>query len=104
MNNNSSSGGSVVVVVGPNVITGGNVSTGGTIIVQSGTGTNLVPAQWITHTIAINASCAGDTTSSPKPKDDRDGCDCAKCKDFYPYAEPNQENGTLICYRCRHGW
>ena len=31
-----------------------------------------------------------------------DGCICCKCNEFYPYAEPNQENGTLICYSCRH--
>lgn len=36
-----------------------------------------------------------------KIKDDRDGCDCVKCKSFYPFAEPNQEDGTLICFSCR---
>jgi formylmethanofuran dehydrogenase subunit E len=39
-----------------------------------------------------------------KKKDNRDGCDCKKCKEFYPYAEPNQEDGTLVCYKCRMGW
>ena len=32
------------------------------------------------------------------------GCSCQKCGEFYPYAEPNQENGTLVCYPCRHGF
>lgn len=39
-----------------------------------------------------------------KKKKDKDGCDCKKCKEFYPYAEPNQDDGTLLCYRCRTGW
>ncbi|CAB4196757.1 hypothetical protein UFOVP1290_277 [uncultured Caudovirales phage] len=39
-----------------------------------------------------------------KSSDDRDGCDCKKCGDFCKYAEPNQSDGTLICYKCRMGW
>jgi hypothetical protein len=30
-----------------------------------------------------------------------DGCACAHCGEFYFYAVPNQENGTLICFACR---
>jgi hypothetical protein len=30
-----------------------------------------------------------------------DGCACAKCQEFYFYAEPNQPDGTLICFLCR---
>lgn len=30
-----------------------------------------------------------------------DGCACIKCKEFYKYAEPNQSDGTLICFNCR---
>lgn len=37
-------------------------------------------------------------------KENKDGCNCKKCKEFYPYAEPNQDDGTLVCYSCRHGW
>lgn len=33
-----------------------------------------------------------------------DGCICIKCKVFVPYAEPNQEDGTMICYSCRSQW
>lgn len=33
-----------------------------------------------------------------------DGCSCKKCKEFFEYAEPNQEDGTLICWACRHGY
>ena len=30
-----------------------------------------------------------------------DGLFCAKCHEFYMMAEPNQEDGTLICWSCR---
>lgn len=30
-----------------------------------------------------------------------DGMSCIVCQDFFPMAEPNQENGSLICYACR---
>ena len=30
-----------------------------------------------------------------------DGMRCSKCNDFFPMAEPNMENGTLMCWRCR---
>lgn len=39
-----------------------------------------------------------------KKKKDSDGCTCRKCKEFFPYAEPNQDDGTLICYGCRMVW
>lgn len=37
-------------------------------------------------------------------KEKSDGCSCKKCKEFYQYAEPNQDDGTLICYGCRMSW
>lgn len=30
-----------------------------------------------------------------------DGMHCSNCREFYSMAEPNQEDGTLICYSCR---
>lgn len=36
-----------------------------------------------------------------KKKDGSDGETCIKCKNFYPMAEANQKDGTLICYSCR---
>ena len=35
------------------------------------------------------------------PSNKLDGMYCCKCKNYYQYAEPNQDNGTLICYSCR---
>lgn len=31
-----------------------------------------------------------------------DGMICNKCKSFYDFAEPNQEDGSMICYSCRN--
>jgi formylmethanofuran dehydrogenase subunit E len=31
-----------------------------------------------------------------------DGMRCQKCHNFYEFAEPNQVNGSLICYSCLH--
>ncbi len=31
-----------------------------------------------------------------------DGMLCEKCKTFYEFAEPNQDNGSMICYSCRN--
>lgn len=30
------------------------------------------------------------------------GCKCIKCGENFPYAEPNQKDGTLICWSCRN--
>ena len=30
-----------------------------------------------------------------------DGMNCAKCREFHHMAEPNQPDGTLICWSCR---
>lgn len=32
----------------------------------------------------------------------KDGYICTKCRELFPYAEPNQKDGTLICYSCRN--
>lgn len=32
-----------------------------------------------------------------------EGASCRKCRDFNEYAEPNQEDGTFVCYSCRRG-
>jgi len=30
-----------------------------------------------------------------------DGMKCCNCEEFYSMAEPNQDDGTLICWSCR---
>lgn len=30
-----------------------------------------------------------------------DGMACRVCREFFPYAEANQDDGTLICFSCR---
>lgn len=42
--------------------------------------------------------------AKPENKINKDGCTCKKCKEFYQYAEANQDDGTLICYGCRMIW
>lgn len=81
----------------PGNITYTNVPTGG---------------QWITYTInGIDYGTGQTTISSADKREEKkakkkeeDGCVCKKCKEFYPYAEPNQEDGTLVCYGCRTRW
>lgn len=30
-----------------------------------------------------------------------DGCACKKCKEFFHMAEPNQKDGSMLCWQCR---
>jgi hypothetical protein len=47
----------------------------------------------------------GTPVAAPEAKkENKEGCNCKKCKEYFPYAEPNQDDGTLICYACRHGY
>lgn len=52
-----------------------------------------------THGIAM----ALDLSVAVKIVNGLDGFSCTKCSNFYPYALPNQANGTLICWSCRNG-
>lgn len=86
-------------------------STGGTI-----TWNPTVPGQTYTITIGGGGGGGGGAQISNPfididlavPVDEKkkksDGCSCKKCKEFFEYAEPNQEDGTLICWACRHGY
>lgn len=59
------------------------------------------------YTYTIGAGGGASTTevpTKPVPKSYKDGCTCKKCKEVYPYAEPNQPDETLICYACRMEW
>lgn len=37
----------------------------------------------------------------PTKKSYPNGCFCKVCKELFPFAEPNQPDGTLVCYSCR---
>jgi hypothetical protein len=42
-----------------------------------------------------------DWLDAKKKSKHLDGTFCCKCGIFYQYAEPNQDDGSLICYSCR---
>jgi len=88
MSTNSNSGNNGTPIVWNGILSGGNITT-------------YVP-QWITVPIPIPVP-AGAVSATEKKKDS-DGCTCKKCKEFFEFAEPNQEDGTLVCWSCRHGW
>ena len=31
-----------------------------------------------------------------------DGMICMTCKNYYPFVEPNQKDGSFMCYKCRN--
>jgi hypothetical protein len=73
---------------------GGTCSTGGNLILQAGAGTcPQISFNDIDLAVPVDAK-----------KEISDGCTCRKCKEYYQYAEPNQDDGTLICYGCRMVW
>ena len=58
-----------------------------------------------TYTITIGGDVGGGgICEAATKKKNTDGCVCKKCKELYPYAEPNQSDGNLICYGCRMVW
>lgn len=69
----------------------GSCSTGGNVILTGGTG--QISFDDIDLAVPVD-----------KKKEVSDGCFCKKCKEFYQYAEPNQDDDTLICYGCRMRW
>ncbi len=93
----------------------GNNSNGNTIYIGGGGGggggnITWVPnnAQWITVNIPSGQQYTIQGIDLAVPVEEKkkksEGCSCKKCKEFFEYAEPNQEDGTLICWACRHGY
>lgn len=68
-----------------------NISVGGTTQINGGWFT-VIPAEIEPVEKIFNK------------KQNKDGCNCKKCKEKYEYAEPNQSDGSFICYSCRNGW
>jgi len=57
------------------------------------------------HSFPSAASIESDMINmSPELSANSSGRTCKKCETFYEYAEPNQDDGTLICWACRHGY
>lgn len=100
-----------------------NNCPGNTVVVSSGNSSNCAGAGtnnpqwytvtsntiWTTGTITITGGqLTFDDIDLAVPveekKEKSDGCSCKKCKEYYQYAEPNQDDGTLICYGCRMVW
>lgn len=97
--NNTANSNTIIIGTGGG---GGGASTGGQITWVPGT-------QWITVTIPqtqVSNPFIGIDLAVPveKKKKDSAGCSCKKCKELFEYAEPNQPDGTLICWACRHGY
>lgn len=51
--------------------------------------------------IQLDLNFEHDESPPTKKTFSPNGYNCTKCGDNYPYAEPNQTDGTLICYSCR---
>jgi hypothetical protein len=61
---------------------------------------NLIFPNW--EEFVGDYSKSASSTKFDKKK--YDGMSCASCKDFNKYiSEPNQDDGTYICYKCRKG-
>lgn len=62
---------------------------------------------WVIQNESINvdledlANRMEDFLESRRKRRHPDGMLCQKCKNFYEFAEPNQEDGSMICYSCR---
>jgi hypothetical protein len=55
-------------------------------------------------TWGLNVNSTGIMHSKIPVPGEPDGCACKKCLNFYHMAEPNQPDGTLLCYSCRNRW
>ena len=71
--------------------------------------TSAPQVQWITISMPQWISISGNVPDFPEEiveikSKKSDGCTCKKCQEFFPYAEPNQKDGTLVCYGCRMTW
>lgn len=83
--------------------TGASCNSGGSVTLPNGNIVTIPYNNGWYYNITIPPAPTKESVKV-KPKDGRDGCDCVKCKTFFEFAEPNQEDGTLICWACRHGY
>jgi hypothetical protein len=55
----------------------------------------------VASTIPMNTSII---FASEIKNNTRNGCTCRKCGNFNEYAEPNQDDGTFLCFTCKNGY
>src|SRR5271157_3919359 len=79
------------------------IFSGNTITATPGQWITISLPQWVTTPTISNLLDLPEDIAEVKAKKS-DGCTCKKCREFYPYAEPNQKDGTLVCYGCRMIW
>lgn len=60
-----------------------------TAAVQRGPITGSFSEDWVLFRVLGGAQVA------------QEGCVCRKCNSKNEYAEPNQKDGTYVCYECR---
>lgn len=93
-NNSNNSGSGQINIPFPTIPATPAVPAGGWYVFQ----TSYTPSPF------IGIDMTDGAVPVEEKKINKDGCNCKKCKEFYPYAEANQEDGTLICYSCRKGF
>lgn len=71
-------------------------------IIFSGNTITAAPGQW--RVTSLPSGILPELPEEIVAVKKKDGCTCKKCQEFYPYAEPNQKDGTLVCYGCRMTW
>jgi hypothetical protein len=104
-NNNPSPPGPIWISIDPG---NSNSKTVSIPVVTTTSQPTFVPIQqtftWVMPPVTV--TCTPDNTKEycEEKKKNSDGCVCKKCKELFPYAEPNQDDGTLICYACRMVW
>lgn len=52
------------------------------------------------------SSCSSNKSAPKKETDDKklDGCICRKCKEFFPMAEADADDGMCTCWSCKNIW
>jgi hypothetical protein len=99
-------GNQVFIFSGSGTTSGGNITinpnTTGTTYIPNTSTINIQPGQWITYNIqGVSCDPEPQLDLSIAKKDDQ-GHNCCKCREFFPYAVANRDDGTMMCYACRH--
>jgi hypothetical protein len=66
-------------------------------------GLNLTWCQYGSLYKEVHGMCTYDADVAPVTQRNYHNLYCVRCGEHYPFAEPNQPDGSLKCYRCRVG-